>query len=642
MADLDDAKLWLEYEDAATAEAERRIAEAIETRADTLDFSDLAAMKVVPTEIAEVETLAHLYLGERNAAGVILPHSNSVEDFTALTELTSIRTLDLSYLVGRDASFLVDFKSLTSLALSHTRVDDVSGLSGLVGLTSLDLSDTRVDDVSGLSGLVGLTSLDLSDTGVTDVSGLSGLVGLTSLDLSDTGVTDVSGLSGLVGLTSLDLSDTGVDDVSGLSGLVGLTSLDLRDTRVDDVSALSGLTALTSLHLGRTRLSDASALSGLTALTSLDLSGTGLSDASALSGLTALTSLDLSNTSLSDASVLSGLTALTSLNLRETRLSDLSFLLEMIAFENERGRSLYFANTPVASPDGDRRLYMLSRLDPQSCAIETVQYLKGTHPDFREPPEPFAVLVQRQLSKAGAIEVDASGEKLEARNAGAPERLAPRELEQRIAALRYHVAALCTEANSKQLPETMRKRFDDYAVPLTAEEPTYLLLDGPMSFLRGGASDPYITDGMDGGFVAAWQQLVVMHDDLRPFLLPPEENDPELPEVTEDATPEAGIEIVDDAIEALEADDSKDVVDQSVIDAMNATRDYFEAAKTDDRNRSGLLKRGFKTAGGIFAGILGVGGSAAGIASWAATPQGQAIISKLQPLFEMIVKFFGG
>jgi len=266
-----------------------------------------------------------------------------------------------------------------------------------------------------------------------------------------------------------------------------------------------------------------------------------------------------------------------------------------------------------------------------------MQYLKGTHPDFRDPPvRPGGgtATVLQTLADASPIGLEAQDGQLTASNPGTPERPSPEELKIRLDALRSHLAQLITEAKTKNVPDQIQARFVSYAEPLTQEQPIYLLLDGPMSFLKGGCNDSYVTDGLDGGFVAGWKQLVDMHDDLRPLLLPPEEDDADLPDVSEDATPEQGSALVDQAIEAF--DDPS--VNAEVVDTLRATREYFEAAKTDETRKPNLIKRGMKAIGGIVA----LAASGTGIHAWATSPAGQSVLQKLQPVLDAVLKLFGG
>jgi internalin A len=196
----------------------------------------------------------------------------AVLDMSILSNLLSVRWLDLSGASISDASVLSGLTGLETLDLSKTSVSDVSALSGLTGLESLNLSDTPVSDVSALSGLVALESLDLSWTPVSDVSVLAGLTNLRELDLAGSAVLDVSALSGLINLELLSLSSSAVSDVSALSGLLNLLRLDLSYLRVMDLLPLAGLTNLHSILLRGVDIQDFSPLFRLPSLQRLVVS----------------------------------------------------------------------------------------------------------------------------------------------------------------------------------------------------------------------------------------------------------------------------------------------------------------------------------------------------------------------------------
>ena len=439
--------------------------------------------------------------------------------------------------------------------------------------------------------------------------------------------------------------------ISALAGLTKLTSLHIDSTQVSNLSALSGLSGLTSLNLNYTPVSDLSALSGLSGLTSLSLSYTPVSDLSALSDLSGLTSLDLSSTSVSDLSALSGLSGLTALDLRNTQVSDLGILMSFPLFASEQAKFLRYSITPAAHPQADRRLDYLSRLPPDRCAIETVQYLKGTHPYFGETKIVNQVGngagLAARLAEASPVEVVLGGGLLQARNAGTPERLAPKELGLRVTALREQVGELLNESRGKQMPQNLVRRFERYAKALDYEEVTYLLLDGPIAALRGGLNDPYMTGALDGGFLGMWAELVKMHDQLRPLLLPPEEDDSF--ELRDDVTPEDVLEIarkVEDAFLDAEADG---VVGSSMVEAVQASADYVQAAKSSPEQKRNWLKRGVVALGGFVANVIGrfialgaIAGAAFQVQAFLATPYGQALVEKLRPLLEGILRLFFG
>ena len=535
---------------------------------------------------ARTEALRRIGVARETAAEVL-----DLSDLTALTALPG----EIAGLTAMRRLFAGDRRADgNATPFFGRRLRDVSVLSVMTGLTSLDLRGTRVSDIAVLSGLAGLTSLGLRRTPVSDIAALSGLAGLISLDLSGTRVSDIAPLSGLVGLTSLGLSGTRVWNIAALSELAGLTSLDLSGTQVVNIAAVSGLAGLTSLYLSRTQVSHTAALSGLAGLTSLDLSG--------------------------------------------TRVSDLRVLLLIPPFAGGRARYLQFQKTPVADPHHDRRLHKLSLLDPQPCAVETVQYLKGTHPDFQGGAgrRPLA----ERLAASSPVGVVVEDGRLGVTNPGTPERVRPRELAQRVVALRVHVAALQDMAQGRQVPPWFARQVAGYAAGLVADEPTFILLDGPMAFLRGGAGDRYVTEALDGALVGGWRHLVVLHDDLRPHLMPPEEDD-DLPPLTPEATPEAGIALADEAIAAAREAEGPGGTDKAVAEALVAMKDYFEVAKSDATRRPGLLRRGFKAFGGTLA-LMATGTAGLTYAGWLATPQGQSFLAAIKPILEAILKFYPG
>ena len=392
-------------------------------------------------------------------------------------------------------------------------------------------------------------------------------------------------------------------------------------------------------------MSDITALGSLTALTSLSLEHTQVTDISVLGSLTTLTTLSLTYTRTSDITPLSGCRSLHRLWLESTNLVDITPLLDIPRFGAGEGRALRFSDTPAADRDRDRRLHMLSRLDPEQCAIQTVQYLQGTHPDFRDPPGGAAPRPLAQLLAAATpVGFDATDGTLHVTNPGSPARLAPQEKATRLAALRDLANLLADEAPTQQLSRWLVKRFVAYATPLAKADPTYLSLDGPMAGLRSSCEDPAILRDIDRGFAAMWQKLVTMHDELAPFLLPVPEDRADLPPLTDDATAQTGEALLDDVREAFDTE-GQGIVAPDVASTLDAIRNYFEAARHDLSRKSGLLHRGYVALGGMVAVLVTgttIAANATNLLQWLATPQAQAILGRLQPILDAIVKLFGG
>ena len=413
--------------------------------------------------------------------------------------------------------------------------------------------------------------------------------------------------------------------------------------RLSDLTSLRHLSALTSLDLTRTPVADIAPLATLTALTKLILTRTPVADLAPLATLTALSLLDLSRTQVTDLAPLATLGALTSLSLRSTQVADLSILLDLPQFATERGKRLSFAATPAADPAKHWRMDMLSRLPPDRCAIETVQYLKGTHPGFRDRPNGRAPsALPARLAQASPVAVVVQDGVAVAVNTGAPERLAPRELGPRLTALRAHVAGLCEDAAELQVPQRQQARLRRYAEALAAPEPTYLLLDTPMLVLRTALADPYVTEGLDAAFVAGWRALVTMHDDLRPLLLPPDDTD-RAPDLMPEVTPEMVERLADDLIADLKDAVVAGAVAPSVPEAVAAGAEMAELAREGPQVNPGRLKRAAIVVGGLVAGLRErfvttgkVAGAGVALQKFIESPWGQAVLGKLETLWKLV------
>ena len=293
------------------------VEQAMDIGASALHFSKTRVSNLKP--LSDLTTLKSLNL-----------RSSKVIDITPLNKLTALESLNLAYTQIKEFGPLSNLIMLVSLDLECTEIVQLEPLSGLTKLESLDLDGTRVTDLSSLSKLVSLVSLRLDSTEVADLRPLAGLTALETLDLDDTKVADLAPLTGLVALKSLALQRTKILDLRPLADLKQLGSLDLRDTQVSDLSPLSDLSALKSLDLDGTQVADIAPLAGLTKLDVLDLRGTKVSDLSPLSNLSALRVLTLWDTAVTDLTSLAGLTSLQRLDLDSTNVSDIDPLVGLI------------------------------------------------------------------------------------------------------------------------------------------------------------------------------------------------------------------------------------------------------------------------------------------------------------------------
>lgn len=206
----------------------------------------------------------------------------------------------------------------------------------------------------------------------------------------------------------------------------------------------------------------------------------------------------------------------------------------------------------------------------------------------------------------------------------------PEGLEIRLVALRRHLDQLIGEGQEKQLGRDILQRLQHYANALNDKEPLYILLDGPMAFLRGALSDDYIAMALDEGFAEACRLLIAKHDELCPYLVPNWRVETKLPEFGPDATPELGIEL----LESVEFELDDPTVDERVLDALEPFKDYFTLASEDLNRRSGLVRRAFSGLGGL----LGILVAAVGIHTWATSTAGLVIVQRLQPILDRVIQ----
>lgn len=133
--------------------------------------------------------------------------------------LPYLEELDLSYNFSmQDKAFLSELTSLKKLNMRMANIKDITMLSSLINLIELDLSHNDIKDISPLANLTKLERLNLGYNMIEDISALSGLTGLTFLNLeynsyykrTDTGfdyfwINDLSPINNLINLKELNL-----------------------------------------------------------------------------------------------------------------------------------------------------------------------------------------------------------------------------------------------------------------------------------------------------------------------------------------------------------------------------------------------------------------------------------------------------
>lgn len=220
----------------------------------------------------------------REQLGMTAGETLMTDDLWSIAELTLPDTV-------ADLADLSHFTGLTTLTIQNVSGLDFSVLSQLTALQTLDLSGCTIStgSLDAIAGLTGLRVLRLNNCALTDINALSQLTALTELQLANNSLTDIGVTSLMLDLETVTLTNNPVTSIAGLSACTKLKSLDISGCSVTSIASLSGKTALETLLAGNNQIADLSPLEGCTALSVLEAPYNLVSDISVLAQLPALT-----------------------------------------------------------------------------------------------------------------------------------------------------------------------------------------------------------------------------------------------------------------------------------------------------------------------------------------------------------------
>lgn len=220
----------------------------------------------------------------REQLGMTAGETLMTDDLWSIAELTLPDTV-------ADLADLSHFTGLTTLTIQNVSGLDFSVLSQLTSLQTLDLSGCTISagSLDAIAGLTGLRVLRLNNCALTDINALSQLTALTELQLANNSLTDIGVTSLMLDLETVTLTNNPITSIAGLSACTKLKSLDISGCSVTSIASLSGKTALETLLAGNNQIADLSPLEGCTALSVLEVPYNLVSDISVLAQLPALT-----------------------------------------------------------------------------------------------------------------------------------------------------------------------------------------------------------------------------------------------------------------------------------------------------------------------------------------------------------------
>lgn len=243
---------------------------------------DLKIVSIYTNEFNEKEALKNWWKGLSYEWQSIFQKKLNLQDSVQLADIkriTSMDELDLSnnnYIRSIDP--LSQLLSLKTINLSNTNVNDLTPIRNLTELVSLNVRNTKIKDLSPLKYSNKIESLNISQTDVTDISVLEKMPEMQILDINGTGVTDFAPLASLTGLQKVSLASTKISSLAPLETMTELVELNISNTPVQDLSPLKSLTNLQTLDMDSTQVRNIQALSGLEELKLIHASHTGISD----------------------------------------------------------------------------------------------------------------------------------------------------------------------------------------------------------------------------------------------------------------------------------------------------------------------------------------------------------------------------
>ena len=315
------------------------------------------------TDIAPVRNLTNLVLLDFGRQwGLRHDPQRGLVDIEPLSNLTKLRTLNLSFNRISDIKPLTNLTELTWIALNSNQIVDVRPLANLVNLNTLFLQFNGIVDVSPLANLLQLEELGIASNPILDFSPLLELEGVElDIEISDelneefntvvevpdpnlrVAIRKALQLPDDIPLTQLQMlrlggldagGNRGIADLTGLEYAVNLSTLGLHQNPIVDINILAHLTNLERFNLWGCQIVDLTPLRNLKNLRWIHLGGNEISDISPLSELTNLTFLDLRSNQIVDVRPLANLVNLKTLKIENNLIVDHSPLdaLDLVEF----------------------------------------------------------------------------------------------------------------------------------------------------------------------------------------------------------------------------------------------------------------------------------------------------------------------
>lgn len=282
----------------------------------------------IPSEITVLSDLLYF----ENLETLVI-RGSSAEDYSFLTKLFSLRSLDVSgsIISAETLKYIGLLPELTDLNLSECGLIDISSLANATNLVTLDLSDNSIRDISALSALEHLETLNLRNNSVNFLSSFAEMESLRELNIADNALTSLSPLENATNLVTLIADNNQLMEISVLASMVNLEYFTAANNRIVDASCLASCTQLTHLDLSDNRLQSIDVMKYLVDLSYLDISNNSVSDLPELPVMEQLQTFNASYNNLTSVEALAGQPLLAYVNLDyNAELTDVTCLADCV------------------------------------------------------------------------------------------------------------------------------------------------------------------------------------------------------------------------------------------------------------------------------------------------------------------------
>lgn len=231
------------YQDQAYQNGEAIARGEIKTLSDLSLMKSLESVVLAYQRIEDISPLEDLHLKALVLVG------NYISDLTPLSDMTTLRELNLNNNSVEDLSPLQSLDRLEKLFVQCCNITDITPLIKIAALTTVDIADNPCDDFSTLAALEAITHIDISDNGVEAAIAASANPAVRELYANGCGISSLEGFGDLPNLNTLELCGNGMLDISGIERYADLIYLALRNESIPDLTPLTGLPNLRELDL---------------------------------------------------------------------------------------------------------------------------------------------------------------------------------------------------------------------------------------------------------------------------------------------------------------------------------------------------------------------------------------------------------